>query len=82
MTDVQYDLLDELYFVISFTDLEERVELEREILLKEIHQLFEQGWVRVFKSPDDTMDYEKIDDQLLANSYLLASKQGLKAHNS
>ena len=37
---------------------------------------------RVFKSPDDTRDFDEIDDGIVTNSYLLASKAGLKAHNS
>ncbi len=82
MTNLEYDILDELYFVISYADLKEQINLEEEELKAGIAGLFEKGWVRVFASPDDTLDYEKLNDDLLVNSYLLASKTGLKAHNT
>lgn len=82
MTDEEFEILDELYFVISYADLQSKVEMSDEDLYEIIHSLFTKGWVRVFESPDDTRDFENITAENLANAYLLASKTGLKAHNS
>ena len=82
MTNAEFELLDELYFVISYHDLKERLGWADEQLCEQLTALFANGWLRVFKSPDDTMDFELISDEILMNAYLLASKAGLKAHNS
>lgn len=82
MTSKQFELLDELYFVIGYHDLKESLEWSDEELCAELTQLFSEGWLRVFKSPSDTTDFELISDEILMNSFLLASKAGLKAHNS
>ena len=82
MTNTEFEILDELYFVISHTELMSQLSIEAKEANVIIHSMFEKGWVRAFASPDNTTDYKKIDDNLLSNSYLLASKAGLKAHNS
>jgi hypothetical protein len=82
MTSKQFEILDELYFVISYSDLSEVMHMPDEELCAELTGLFSEGWLRVFKGPNDTKDYELISDDILMNSYLLASKAGLKAHNS
>lgn len=82
MTDLEYDILDELYFVISFDELMRQVAIEEADLRKGVFELFNKGWVRVFSDPDETLDYENLTQELLSTSYLLASKAGLKAHNS
>ncbi|MEQ9232139.1 MAG: transporter [Cyclobacteriaceae bacterium] len=82
MTDAEFDILDELYFVTSYHDLSGRIELRRDELNERLINLFNKGWVRAFKSPNDTRDFEVLNAEVLSNCYLLASKAGLKAHNS
>lgn len=82
MTDLEYDILDELYFVISYEELIQQVDMAESDLRKGIFELFSKGWVRVFSDPDETLDYENLTEELLSTGYLLASKAGLKAHNS
>ena len=82
MTDLQFEILDQLYFVISYEELRKQLGIESIVLNAELHRLHSIDFVRVFESPDKTMDFEEFDDHLLMNSYLLASKKGLKAHNS
>lgn len=81
MTDEEFDILDELYFVTSYHDLSGRLEMRKDELNRRLIALFEKGWVRVFKSPNDTRDFETVNEKILPESYLLASKSGLKAHN-
>lgn len=82
MTDREFELLDELYFVTSYADLKAQLGWENNALCSELTSLFHKGWVRVFASPDDPADFTEVTDQVLMNAYLLASKAGLKAHNS
>ena len=82
MTDLEFDIIDEMYFVISYNELESRLSMNREDLIDQLIEIFNRGWLRVFKSPDDTKDFEHVSKDILVNSYLLASKAGLKAHNS
>ena len=81
MTDTQFEILDELYFVISFQDLLEHLDMDETELTEHLKTLFSKGWLRVFSSPDGTRDVEDVSADSLSNSYLLASKAGLKAHN-
>ena len=82
MTEIEFDVLDELYFVISFKDLQEVLNMDESELIEELKGIFEKGWLRVFSSPDGTADLVKISNSILLNTFLLASKAGLKAHNS
>ncbi len=80
MDDAEYDLLDELYFVISYDELEANVDLSEEQILKTLTSLASKGWVRVYENSDKELD----DFDLISNFksyYYLASKQGLLAHN-
>ncbi|MCP4460547.1 MAG: MarR family transcriptional regulator [Cytophagales bacterium] len=82
MTDAEFDILDELYFVISFQDLLEQLDMDKTELSKHLKKFYSRGWLRFFSSPDGTADVEEVSVESLSNSYLLASKAGLKAHNS
>ena len=83
MTDTEYDVLDELYFIQSFQNLLEVLKIGDTELLETLDQLIKKGWVKCFKEAQ----FEVMDDEidLMANynvySYL-ATKQGLFAHNS
>lgn len=82
MTDTEFEILDELYFIISYGELVNRLTMEEDDLKMALKKLHAKMWIRVFDDPDETLDIQEIDDNLLSNSYLLASKEGLKAHNS
>ncbi|KXX71779.1 hypothetical protein [Flammeovirga sp. SJP92] len=83
MTDIEYDILDELYFVVSFKDLLSEVSLQEETLKTTLKSLIEKGWVRSFSSPSEEIEIELSDfENLYSSLYYLASKKGLLAHNS
>jgi hypothetical protein len=82
MTDTEYEILDELYFVISFQDLKARLEMQEEALITQLKRLNEKGWIRVFTEPDGVADVVDVTSEHLLSGYLLASKSGLKSHNS
>ena len=82
MTDAEFDILDELYFVIPFEDLQKQLDMDKIELTEHLKAIFGKGWLRIFSSPDGTADVVNITNENLITSYLLASKAGLKAHNS
>lgn len=82
MSDLEFDVLDELYFVISFTDLQKATNLSGEELKEILLTLFRKGWLKVFKSISEELSEETFDlDSDAQNYYYLASKTGLLAHN-
>lgn len=83
MTDREYEIIDALYFTVSFEYLEKELETEAVQLRDELIALIEKGWVKAMtKVSEQEMD----DKQELINNYrkynYLASKKGLLAHNS
>jgi hypothetical protein len=83
MTDDEFNILDELYFVTSYQDLKEGSELDNETLQKNLISMVEEGWVRVYKNVDEASELSEINMSDHFKSYFyLASKKGLFEHNS
>lgn len=82
MSDEEFDLMDELYFVQPYNYLKETLEWEDKLLLTTLATLYSQGYVKCFSSPDSELfsevDIEKEGESL----YFLATKKGLMAHNT
>ncbi len=83
MSDLEYDVLDELYFVLSFEQLAKRTDLEDDELKKVLRKMLAKNWIKCFKSateeiPDDDVDF----DNNARRYFYLATKSGLMAHNS
>lgn len=83
MTDLEYEIIDELYFVISFQELKEQLEISAEELLLELDKMIRKGWVKVFTTDHEDVEIDAVD---FSSSYqlfnYLASKKGLMIHNS
>ncbi len=80
MDNEEYDILDELYFVISYTELEDNLDMTEESIMKTLIKLASKGWIRIYENSDKELD----DFDLISNFksyYYLASKKGLLAHN-
>ena len=83
MTDQEFDVLDELYFVQSFEEVLEATALPAETLRKVLQDLLEKGWIRCFVSRSGDVSAEETNFQEHYQHYFyLATKAGLKAHNS
>lgn len=83
MTDLEFDVLDELYFVQSFADLEKETALDADTLKKVLEKMYHKGWVRCMKGPEGNEQYSGQDfPENYSTIYFLASKEGLLAHNS
>ena len=83
MNDQEFDVMDELYFVISFEDLKDKVHLQEGELKKILGSLLHKNYVKCFKNVSDELPHEEVDFERNYRIYhYLASKQGLFAHNS
>ncbi len=83
MTDTEFDVMDELYFVQSYRALHGQLQISEEALRETLVQLVRNGWVKVLRSHDEEVDPEAAqqpDDY--GDYYFLATKAGLLAHNS
>lgn len=82
MTDLEFDVLDELYFVIGFGQLQEELDMEEEALKDTLSTLLDKGWAKCFLSVSEEALQDEIDfDNRYKEYYYLASKTGLLAHN-
>ncbi len=84
MTDEEFDVLDELYFIQSFKELMVLTGKSAEELVPVLQSIHSKGWIKVFENvageiPLDTIDFQTLADN---NHYFLATKSGLMAHNS
>jgi hypothetical protein len=83
LTDSEYEILDELYFVLSFEELKSKFSYPEKELVGMLKRLLEKGWVRCLTPVTDVEieDFSEFDHQYTEYNYL-ASKKGLLAHNS
>ncbi len=83
MTDIEFQILDELYFLQPYTYLAKTLGLTDSELSAGILALLQKGWVRSYVSPTEEVDFHHIDfKNNYWSFYYLASKKGLLAHNS
>lgn len=83
MTDIEFQILDELYFLQSYSYLAKAVGLSDDQLRAGLMSLLQKGWARCYKSPSEEVDFTLHDfDKQFRNYFYLASKAGLLAHNS
>ena len=83
MSDLEYDLLDELYFVQSYKDLSSKLQWDDKILRDTIESLLEKDWIRCYATPIRELFGDDIDLATQYHTYFYqASKPGLLAHNS
>jgi hypothetical protein len=83
MTEQEYQIMDELYFVISFRELKEKLLLEEAELKRILSTLLQRQYIKCLSNVSDEIPPEHIDfENNYRNYHYLASKEGLFAHNS
>ena len=84
VTDAEFDILDELYFVTSFADLAQKAGLAPAALERHLRSLLEQGLIRSYwPDPDTELAFEESSfGAIVRDSFFLASKEGLLQHNT
>ena len=82
MSDQEFELLDELYFVQNYEYLKESLGWEDDVLLTTLHLLYQEGMIKCLSTPD----HERFDGVDIfsegRNLFYLATKKGLMAHNT
>lgn len=82
MNEVEYDIMDQLYFVTSFEDIKQQTGLEDDVILSVLWNFINKDWVKCFKDPEKEVEVREDDFRTKFEKYhYLASKQGLFAHN-
>ena len=83
MSDLEFDVLDELYFVQSYNGLGEATGFEDDLLKKVLKKLLSKKWIKGLSSMTEDIPYEELDfDKDFRSIYYLATKSGLLAHNN
>ncbi|MFD2203952.1 hypothetical protein [Shivajiella indica] len=82
MTDDEFDLLDELYFVQHFDYLKDALGWEDQRLLTTLQSLHEKSFIKCLIGPDDEI-FSKVNFLNQGKQlYYLATKKGLMEHNA
>ena len=81
MSDEEFELIDELYFVQSYDYLKQELDWEDEKLLFILQKLVDKEWISCFSSPDEEVFDPDIPHKGKTYFYL-ASKRGLLEHNA
>ncbi len=83
MTDKEFDLLDELYFIRSYQYLSKTLDVNDEDLKLTLEGLLKRGWINYYISPMEEIEFDIRDfEKEYRNYHYLATKAGLLAHNS
>ena len=83
MSDLEFAILDELYFINTFEDLQSSMEVEEEVLRDSLKSLIKKNWVKVLlkDTEEELTQLENFDSDYKQYNYLV-TKAGLFAHNS
>lgn len=82
MSDAEFDVMDELYFVQPFNYLEEELEMPVAELKEVLKSLLDKKWIKCLYNMNDEVFEDKLDfENEFQDYYYLASKAGLLAHN-
>ena len=80
MTEYEFELLDELYFLTNIEDLINALEWSFDKICHTLDILYDKGWIKIV----DSLENEITNPDLLNNYQdycFLATKKGLMAHN-
>nr|WKN35542.1 transporter [Tunicatimonas sp. TK19036] len=82
MTDLEYDVMDELYFVTPFNQLRSTLELEEQELRNILQSLLQKNWIKCYVDHTEEILPHEVDFTHHYQEYFyLATKEGLLAHN-
>jgi hypothetical protein len=85
MNELEFTVLDELYFVNSFYSLQQETTIDSNQLIAVIKGLLSKKYVTQLVFSKLINDYIKLDApdySKLTESYFVATKEGLLAHNT
>ncbi len=75
-------MLDELYFVVSFAELQTTLDLEADELKNVLQTLLRRDWVKCLSSQTDELSASEVNfEQRYRDYFYLATKSGLLSHH-
>lgn len=84
LTDLQFDILDSIYFVEPLENILEEVDEPRPVVLDELKNMIDKGWIQVMAYNEEAGDYTRtniFDSDNMQEYRFLATKEGLLRHN-
>lgn len=85
LNDIQFDILDALYFVESYEHiLQDTLHYPEPVVRAELKTLIDRGWVQVMRFEEAKGDYVRTaiyDLDNMHHFFYLATKEGLLRHN-
>jgi hypothetical protein len=82
MSDIEFDILDELYFVKSWAELAELFAAVEFDLKVEVWRMLEKNWIRMIDGEEKEITLQEHDFMTqYAKFRFIATKKGLLAHN-
>lgn len=85
MSDFEFDVIDELYFVQGFDHIQKELAVDELNLKNTLWDLLQKEWIKCFPSEANDEVFQP-EAQEFANNYksyyYLATKDGLLLHNS
>jgi hypothetical protein len=84
LNDLQFQILDSLYFVESFAHILEEAEAPVSFVVDELRTLIDRDWIQVMVFSERAGDYVRtpiFDTDHLSDYHFLATKNGLLKHN-
>lgn len=84
LNDIQFQILDSVYFVESFSSLRDEVSTSEAILVNELRLLIDKDWVQVMvfdKQKEDFIRTAIFDTDHLEDYHFLVTRNGLMKHN-
>jgi hypothetical protein len=82
MTDLEFDILDELYFVQHFEKIQKSLNMSPDDLLTLLAGMHAKGWIKCFSTPTQELFEGEINIGVHGRSYYyLATKAGLLKHH-
>lgn len=82
MSEAEFDIMDQLYFVTSFEDVKALSGIDEPVITEVLWKFIGCGWIKCFDGPENEVAITEDDFKTNFTKYhYLASKQGLLAHN-
>lgn len=82
MSEAEYDIMDQLYFVTSFEDVKNLSGVDETVITAILWKFIKSGWVKCFDGPEEEVEVTEDDFKTnFVKYHYLASKKGLLAHN-
>lgn len=83
MTDLEFEIMDQLYFVISYDDIVKESNLESSIVRPVLWAMIQRGWVKCLRNPELEIPVDEAQFKAnYRNYHYLATKKGLFVHNA